>query len=293
MITKAPISAIEDDPDLPRLVRVAGRFEASFAREFVEASHALRGAVDVAALETAFRSGRLTTEALDEAFRRVPQELTDRWRPTLQRVFGVGAVDAARDVPRSVDIRFDMLNAEASAWARRHAAERVVAVTETTREAIRDIAVDAVNGRMDVDDAARAIRGVVGLDPRRAQTVASRRAEWLEAGLSGDALQARVERLSDAYIRQRAKTIARTEIMTAANRGQEALWRAAGRQGLLRDPAQWHRQWLATIDDRTDPSCEQLDGETAPLNGGLFPGGVDGPPLHPRCRCTMRLVEVK
>lgn len=43
-------------------------------------------------------------------------------------------------------------------------------------------------------------------------------------------------------------------------------------------------EWDAWLDRRTCPQCSQRDGTLRPL-GMSFPGGVESPPLHPRCRC--------
>ena len=79
----------------------------------------------------------------------------------------------------------------------------------------------------------------------------------------------------------RADLSARTEIMMAVNEGQREAWRQAVDEGLLTGKEQ--RVWIAI--EGACPACDALDGETAPLDGE-YSGGVEGPPLHPRCRCT-------
>jgi hypothetical protein len=79
----------------------------------------------------------------------------------------------------------------------------------------------------------------------------------------------------------RAEMIARTEIMTAANEGQRQAWGQAVDEGLLSPDSQ--RVWIAT--DGCCDECDALDGQTADLDGE-YEDGVDGPPLHPNCRCT-------
>ena len=80
----------------------------------------------------------------------------------------------------------------------------------------------------------------------------------------------------------RAQTIARTEAMSAANEGQRQSWAQAQDAGLL--PKNARRTWIAA--EGPCPECEDLDGETANLDGEYPGGGGEGPPLHPNCRCT-------
>lgn len=80
----------------------------------------------------------------------------------------------------------------------------------------------------------------------------------------------------------RASLIASHEAITAANAGQREGWNQAADKGLLSADAE--RVWIAT--PGACPLCDALDGETAPLDGEYPEEGGDGPPLHPRCRCT-------
>jgi hypothetical protein len=43
-------------------------------------------------------------------------------------------------------------------------------------------------------------------------------------------------------------------------------------------------EWDAWLDKRTCSPCAQHDGALRPL-GMTFSGGIESPPLHPRCRC--------
>lgn len=279
------------DEDLPEVVRFAARLEPGLRRAFLRAAANVAEAIDVEALARAMAAGRMTTEELDAALKRLPPELADAWRPILTQAFRIGARDAAAAVPPAPALSGVLtgVNADAVEWARRWTADRVVQVDAVQRAAIRELTAEAMAGRRDVWATARLIRDIVGLDPARLRTLERRRQAWLDAGVTGDALDRRTEKLAAALRHDRAKVISRTEVMTAAAQGQRLLWERSVTAGLL-DPAVTRRQWMATLDDRVDPNCEELDGTTAPLLGGAFPGDVLGPPLHPRCRCTVRLI---
>ena len=160
---------------------------------------------------------------------------------------------AAAPKKEDIEFEFDVTNPEAVDWVKKHAADTVKNVSQTTREAIRDLVEDAFEEQFDVDDLAEKIEELIG----------------------------------DA---DRAETIARTETLRASNEGQSQLWDQAKDAGLLTGDEQ--QEWIVTPDDRLCPICEPMDGETVPLNGKfrLNTGeDVDSPPAHPNCRCTVAL----
>jgi SPP1 gp7 family putative phage head morphogenesis protein len=96
----------------------------------------------------------------------------------------------------------------------------------------------------------------------------------LDEGWSNDTLAAKLKE-SYAFSDTRAETVARTETARADVNGNVAGWKASG----VVDG----RKWLAAPD--CCDICQEIDGETADLDG-TYPGGVDGAPLHPNCRCN-------
>ena len=215
---------------------------------------------------------------------------------------------------------FALVNERAVSWANREAAELVVQVDAETRAAIRLLILRMQRGHLTVAQAARELRQIVGLTTQQAQAVFNFRrqledraglidltakerraltdAQRAAVGRSLVDTQAKIEKAVDRYERRmrryRATTIARTESMTAANRGQQEAWLAARDKGLL-DPDVAQR-WIITPDERLCPICEPMDGVTAPL-GGLFSNPetsaqYSGPPAHPNCRCAVAL-EIK
>ena len=80
----------------------------------------------------------------------------------------------------------------------------------------------------------------------------------------------------------RAELIALTESMAAANEGNREAWDQAVEEGLLPEDAK--KVWIAAEDACDD--CAELDGEEVGLDEDYPGDGGDGPPLHPRCRCS-------
>lgn len=155
--------------------------------------------------------------------------------------------------PEIKGFKFDATNPSAVEWIREHAASTITGISETTREAVKDLVEAAFEEQFDVDDLADAISEELGGDP------------------------------------DRAENIARTETMLASNRGQQLAWDQAIEAGWLTGEEQ--QEWITTPDDRLCPICEPLDGQTVPLGGQFKVDGdrIDGPPAHPRCRCTVGL----
>lgn len=72
-----------------------------------------------------------------------------------------------------------------------------------------------------------------------------------------------------------------TSVFTVYNSAVVSSLRRArkGESGLL-------RMWDATLDARVCPYCRELHRVVVRVDQA-FPGGVDSPPLHPRCRCIV------
>lgn len=107
-----------------------------------------------------------------------------------------------------LDMRFDVSNPRATKWAKAHALELADGIAETTKDDLRRVIADAVEGD-DVDAMRDEILDAVGDEAR-------------------------------------ADMIARTETMTAANEGNREAWDQALEAGLLPEDAK--KVWIATSD---------------------------------------------
>jgi hypothetical protein len=133
---------------------------------------------------------------------------------------------------------------------------------------------------------------VIGLTEREAEQILRRQALQREAGLSNKQIRADSKKLSDKKLMERAQRIARTEMISAQNRGLEDTWSVAQDQGQLDKTTL--KEWVEIASSpKTCPICLELGGQQVPLNTPFFSGfvgSVDRPPSHPNCRCTMVLV---
>ena len=166
----------------------------------------------------------------------------------------------------------------------RYAGARIVAISESTLGAVRDIIHSSIRDGLAPRVAARSIRRVVGLDPRSIRAL-----ERFQTGLVGDGVSsAEVARQAARYgqtlLQRRALAISRTETIQAAASGQRTLWRQAAERGHIDDDI--NRVWITGPNPCDE--CEAMDGLTAPVDGTYDSpdyGDVDGPTLHPNCEC--------
>jgi hypothetical protein len=223
-----------------------------------------------------------------------------------------------RETLGSVGFSFQLTNQEAVRWAETHAANLVVGVSEETRAAIRLILVRLYQDpTMGPDRAAREIRAIIGLTRRQAIAVDNlrrmleqrrdlatiardatsalspqRRAFWAEQQIKTAAvIDANVSRYADRLLRQRSETIARTESMTASNRGQQLLWEQARTVGLV-DTETVQRELVVTPDVRLCEICAPMQGVRVKLDQPFTLESGETfmiPPFHVKCRCTVIL----
>lgn len=126
--------------------------------------------------------------------------------------------------------------------------------------------------------------------PQYVGRLANRKWLWIDEAI----VEARVERRAKQLLGQRATTIARTGTLAAANNGSQETWLQAADAGFI-DAQTTRRRFLVARDDRLCPNCKAVPGLNADGVGLTEPfvtplGLFLVPPLHPRCRCTVRLV---
>lgn len=282
----------------------------------MEATRAGQEALDMRALKTAFDEG---SEPLAEFVVGYALAVTSthmsRWLPEAMKVtLAAGGNAEARTVREAGEFRtaqnfgdlyFDVTNQEAILWAGERSSTLITRITAKTRAAIRAIIAQSFVEGIPTDQAARLLRMWLGLTPGQAGAAAALRRKILavprdkskkfwagrmpvrvpKGGVSIEWLEHRIEQYSQRLLNWRARNIARTETIAASNEGQRQLWVQAQKKGLL-NPRQM-KEWIVTPDDRLCDICEPLSGETARINESFPNAGVQGPPVHPSCRCAM------
>lgn len=273
--------------ELPALTRLAARLEPALRQRFEDAVGEIQDAIDLERLAAAIEVGSLNAAEAALELQRFPETFGDL-ALDLRAGFLAGSSFAIRELATSsIGIAFNVINPYAMQYVAQRLPEIVAPFTTNAREIIRDATMRALNGEQTAMQAARNIRDSIGLYPTQVSAVENFRARLEAEGVNAADVARRVARYTTAQLRYRAEMIARTEIMTAANRGQRAAWRVAVEQGLIR-PAEYLRRWLVTLDERLCPQCEPYADKTVDFEAEFLEGD---PPLHPHCRCVIELVR--
>jgi len=278
------------DPEWRAMHRAAEAQEAEVSRLLATAFAALAARTVLLRIRSALRFGNV-----DQAMQAVPVGNLLLLRAALQDAILATAQAGSRVAMQAqAVVRLgpgSLLNADIAFWARTHSAGLVVGITEQTRQALRRTIARAIQDGLSPTATAKLVEAVVGLNKVQADAVMNRAEELLERGVAAAKREATLARYAAQLRRQRARVIARHELMQAANEGRRAVWEREVRDGLI-SPDRWEREWAAvTHDNRTCKYCLDADGTRAPIHGA-YPNGSDGPPGHVLCRCTENLVRV-
>jgi len=130
---------------------------------------------------------------------------------------------------------------------------------------------------------ARSERAVWNRAQKTAQDLADRGVTGTKAV---ETLKKDTERYAEKLRKSRARTIARTEIIRAAEEGRQQSWNQAIDKGLINKTTA-KKTWRAGPMD-VCPICSRLHGTSVPVQGDWGPN-LQTPPAHPNCRCSMVL----
>ena len=201
-------------------------------------------------------------------------------------------------IPEERENAIKLANPYASAYAQQALPDLVVEIERETMGAIQEVIKRGFADEMTVAAMARRIRGyqpqgggprvegIVGLTDAWAAAVDKYRVALVRQGYTPDEVNRHAGTYAKRLRARRGENIARTETQRAQNRGTQIAWETAQNKGMM--ALGTVQQWITAWDDRTCPICAPLDRQIAPI-GGSFPGGLDGPPAHPNCRCTVSL----
>lgn len=229
-----------------------------------------------------------------------------------------GSTGAPKTPPNRIGVIFDGYNPRAVDYVRQQSSRLVVQVTDQVRGAIKSAVEDGIKNGTGTAKIAREIRTFIGLTPTQQTAVRNYRrmledqdpealnralrdhrfdptlARSLKPGapkLTAEQIDRQVEAYRERTLNMRAETIARTEAITALNTGQKAAWRQVVDEGGVLE-GDVRRFWHVARDERTCEVCKpipRMNPEGVGLDD-LFAtpdGYVDGPSMHPRCRCTV------
>ena len=213
---------------------------------------------------------------------------------------------------------FDPTERSIQDWISKNGARWVTNQSLESRKAIKAMLSYASSGAYTPDELARIIRPTIGLTTLQADAnrkyydKVKRQLEENHPRMKQGAIEKKAREAALKYAekqqRERAKTIANTELSMAYHQGMDEAIKQAQKQGII---GPMKRRWLSCP---TDPCelCVKLGGQTIDMNEefeapmktdkngnnapmkwkSLFPGSHAVPPAHPRCHCGVEYIEV-
>jgi hypothetical protein len=248
------------------LLLIADRLEASVRRRFLSAIAQLRGRIDLDGIVVDIAAGnvdrallRLDVTALTEDLRDAATVLIDGF----QRA-GVATADAV-NVQFRTTIAFDVTNPYAVAAARQLAARLVTQVGVETQAAIRDAVTRAFEEGLTRREVSQLIKPLIGLTARDAQAVLNFRAALEAEGLRADLTLKKTAAYAERKLRERARTIARTECLPGPTVVDGAVVRAVSRR--------WYEGVLVEIGTNRGRQFAATPNHPMLLRSGWQPAG--------------------
>lgn len=175
-------------------------------------------------------------------------------------------------------------------WVDHRALAQVTRMSQRATKAAEGVLQEGVQRGWTVETVARKLRTVVGLSDKDAAALSRFKDNLEKKGANGTTVIQRTAAYRRQLIRQRASTIARTEIQAAKNMGQLNAWRVMQHVGELATTS--GKEWVP--DSRACGGCLGLSAAgpvrlNQPFSGQGYE--AQSPPLHPNCGCGMRLVR--
>ena len=216
----------------------------------------------------------------------------------------------------ALGFRFDVNSKQALDWAKREAGSLITNMgaeqkkvigqligqsmtqgltRQQTSTAVHRLLNDIIPGTEYGKVTARTIgANMNGLTARYEQAVWNRAQKTAQdiadRGITGTKAVEMLKKDTDKYAEKlrkaRARTIARTEIIRAAEEGRQQSWNQAIDKGLINKTTAT-KTWRAGPYD-VCPICSRLHGTSVPVQGDWGPN-LATPPAHPNCRCSMVL----
>lgn len=210
--------------------------------------------------------------------------------------FAAGANSAHSELPKRMQKlanSIDMLSPAATGLLNEEGSRLVTNVSNQTRRAITESLEDVVLRGVPPTRAARQIRDLVGVNRVQAGALIKQR-EALEAqGVKQSVIDKIIARRTKKMIRQRAKTIARTEAIRAVGQGRQRMWDQLGEEGIV--PPNTQKKWITAMDERVGSDHRVMNGEVVGIGEAFFipetGQSVQVPnESRPNCRCTAILL---
>lgn len=191
-------------------------------------------------------------------------------------------------------------------WIQQRGAELVTVASIEQKDAIKALLAQSVREHHSVDELSRLIRPCIGLTEPQVKAniryydniVSSLKKQHPK--MKKETIQRRAREAASKYAekqhRQRALTIAQTEMATSYNKGADEGIRQAQNQNLIGKVV---KRWCTSGDDDVCETCRSLEGREISMDSSfsMVKGWMNSndnliPPAHPGCACAIEYIEV-
>lgn len=279
------------------LKKIEDKFNPIYRIEILDAFNALEKSVIQSKLIAAIETGSTDQKTLEKIFKKskIPS-LFDDVEKTFQQSFNESNIVNAKYFPtvKGGEFFFDTKNPAIKKIFKDHVAEKITYIDKGVKQSIKDSIEDAYKYGRPPRKVAKDIAQNIGMNGQQNRAYLNLRAKLEADGVSKKNIEKRLLSYKNKAIKERAKTIAVTELSESTNYAQREYWRQADENGFI--PADAKKTWLSIIDDRTSKICRNGDGG---LNGKTVPYKSEftdihgnkhwGPPAHIKCRSGLKL----
>lgn len=247
--------------------------------------------------------GGVTTQQIDEWMHDYTLLVNESFSKVWESAMEAGS--HGQPILDGKNFSFDFANANATKWIYDRGSQFVTNCTDIQKQAISTMLLRGMEQQQTVDEIATNIRACIGLTRGQATAAMNyydnvkKQLRDQHPNMWNSTIETKAKRQAQMYAerlhRQRAMTIAQTEMAFAYNQGTDLSMRQAYAENLV---GAYKKVWTTSGDDRVCSTCEALDGKTVGMEGdfgfgrGLFDGDGELPPAHPRCACAIEYVEV-
>lgn len=291
------MKAFEESVVLRKLRAFLDREEPELVYFLVNTWHTQARAITYKELREAILAGDISWDVLQEWQQDYAAFVRDHMKPRYEAAIREAAEQIEKKHPGWY---FDPYADGVQEWVNDRAAAFVTEVSATQIEGLRTVIQRAaILETLTVDELARAIRPMVGLN--RPQAVANM--NYFEKLIEGGTSESRAKDLAARYAarqhRYRGYLIARTELAFSYNQGSYLGTKQAQEKGYMGDCV---KVWSTADDERVCPICGALDGKRVgmdePFSFSTRLATADNPtikmvpPAHPNCRCAVMYKEI-
>ena len=288
-----PAKGIRGGKLAQEILRLSEQLEGDFRREFFDEIAAYADNAAIKRLLKDIDSGKFTaTSSVSTALEKVVFA-SDRLDAIARKALGKSARISAKTTT-GFELKFNVINPEVVSVARTMSINLSTALNKSTKEILRKIIQDAVEGNLTTIQAAIKIRNHVGLIPAHSAAVDRYYDTLIQSGMKTKLAQKQADAYAQRLLKYRGETIARTEVARAVGEGQTAMWKQMVQEGYL--PVDAKRVWITALDERTCQICEPMNGVETDIYGSWStPNGFVSYPqfTHPNCRCTQGIIMPK